>query len=258
MRRGPVESAGSCAAGIGYVMPKPEDFKVIRERRPHWEFLQKLPRELHGFTFKEGGLILPKEQRGYAIEDGEDTGGHEFLLGTYENEAAHRRLDLVYTKETYDYVPIRQVGLLRYRDFRFITRDKDQFVEWISGRIDELVEETTPTYIPRSAHLLKVKGILDWHFPDTLPDRIGNFVKFIGPQHPLEFLNATTVILDYVDFDGCNELVFFYNRARNEYYAENKKHMFPSTMHEFDAKKLTDLEELLAEKLEPYLLELGR
>ena len=258
MRRGPVESAGSCAAGIGYVMPKPEDFKVIRERRPHWEFLQKLPRELHGFTFKEGGLILPKEQRGYAIEDGEDTGGHEFLLGTYENEAARRRLDLVYTKETYDYVPIRQVGLLRYRDFRFITRDKDQFVEWISGRIDELVEETTPTYIPRSAYLLKFKGILDWHFPDTLPDRIGNFVKFIGPQHPLEFLNATTVILDYVDFDGCNELVFFYNRARNEYYAENKKHMFPSTMHEFDAKKLTDLEELLAEKLEPYLLELGR
>ena len=43
-----------------------------------------------------------------------------------------------------------------------------------------------------------------------------------------------------------------------QYYAENKKHMFPSTMHEFDAKKLPDLEELLAEKLEPYLLELGR
>ena len=222
-------------------MPTPEDFEVIKERRPHWEFLQKLPRELHGFTFKEGGELHR----------------HEYLLGAYENVAARRRLELIYTKETFDYVPIRQVGLLRYRDFRYITRDKEQFVEWITGAIDRLVEETTPTYIPRSGHVLKFKGILDWHFPDTLPDRIGNFVKFIGPQYPLEFINDTTVILDYSDFDAGNELMFMYNRARNEYYAENKKHMIPNTMHDFDAKKLTDLEELLAENLEPYLLKLG-
>ena len=226
---------------VDTVMPNPEDFEVIKERRPHWEFLQKLPRELHGFTFKEGGSLHR----------------HEYLLGAYVNEAARRRLELIYTKETFDYVPIRQVGLLRYRDFRYITRDKDLFAEWITGAIDRLVEETTPTYIPRSKRLLKMKGILDWHFPDTLPDRIGNFVKFIGPQHPLEFINDTTVILDYVDFDACNELMFLYNRARNEFYAENKQHMFPNTMHEFDAKKLTDLEELLAENLEPYLLKLA-
>ncbi len=231
------------AAGRDTVMPKPEEFEVIRERRANWEFLQKLPRELHGFTFVEGGAMMTR---------------HEFLLGAYENAAARRRLELIYTKETFDYVPIRQVGLLRYRDFRFITRDKDQFVEWITGNIDRLVEETTPTYIPRSKRLLKMKGILDWHFPDTLPDRVGNFVKFIGPQYPLDFINNTTVILDYSDFEAENELMFMYNRARNEFYAENKKHMIPNTMHEFDAKKLTDLEELLAEQLEPYLLELGK
>ena len=49
-----------------------------------------------------------------------------------------------------------------------------------------------------------------------------------------------------------------YNRAREEYYAENKKQFIPNTVHEFDAKKLPDLEELLEEKLEPYLLELGK
>ena len=223
-------------------MPKPEEFEVIEERRPHWEFLQKLPKELHGFTFEEGGQLK----------------GHEFLLGAYVNEAARRRLELIYTKETYDYVPVRQVGLHRYRDFRYITRDKDVFVEWINGAIDRLVEETTPTYIPRSGHMLKAKGILDWHFPDKLPDRIGNFVKFIGPQYPLEFINNTTVILDYVDFDAGNELVVMYNRAREEYYAENKKQFIPNTIHDFDAKKLAGLEELLEEKLEPYLLELGK
>ncbi|MBO6038626.1 MAG: hypothetical protein J6P17_01555 [Acidaminococcaceae bacterium] len=222
-------------------MPKPEDFEVIKERRPHWEFLQKLPKELHGFIFEEGGKV----------------NGHELVLGSYVNEPARRRLELIYTDETFDYVPVRQVGLLRYRDFRYITRDKDLFAEWIAGAIDRLVEETTPTYIPRSGHLLKDKGILDWHFPDSLPERVGNFVKFIGPQYPLDFLNNATVILDYSDFDAGNELMFMFNRARNEYYAENKKRWIPNTMHEFDAKNLEDLEALLAERLEPYLLELG-
>ena len=222
-------------------MPKPEEIEVIMERRPRWEFLQKLPKELHGFTFEEGGQL----------------NGHEFLLGAYVNEAARRRLELIYTKETFDYVPVRQVGLHRYRDFRYITRDKDVFEKWITGAIDRLVEETSPTYIPRSGHLLKAKGILDWHYPDKLPDRVGRFVKFIGPQYPLDFINNATIILDYADFEGGNDLVFLYNRARNEFYAENKKHMIPNTMHEFDAKKLADLEVLLEEKLVPYLLELG-
>lgn len=223
-------------------MPKPEDIEVIMERRPHWEFLQNLPRELHGFTFNDGGEL----------------NRHEFLLGAYVNEAARRRLELIYTKETYDYVPVRQVGLHRYRDFRYITRDKDVFAEWITGAIDRLVEEMTPTYIPRAGHMLKAKGILDWHYPDTLPDRIGNFVKFIGPQYPLEFTNGTFIILDYVDFEESSELIFLYNRIRNEFYAENKKRLKPNTIHEFDAKKLADLEVLLEEKLEPYLLELGK
>ena len=123
--------------------------------------------------------------------------------------------------------------------------------------IVKVVEETVPTYIPRSGHLLKDKGILDWHFPDTLPERIGNFVKFIGPKYPLDFINNATVILDYVDFDAGNELVVLFNRVRNEFYAENKKHLIPNTIHEFDAKNLEDLEVLLAESLEPYLLDLG-
>ncbi len=225
---------------VDTVMSKPEAIEVIMERRPHWEFLQKLPREVHGFTFKEGGQM----------------NRHEFLLGSYENEAARRRLELIYTKETFDYVPIRQVGLLRYRDFRYITRDKDLFAEWISEAVDRLVEETSPTFMPGSAHILRMKGILDWHFPDTLPERIGGFVKFISPRYPLDFINNTSVILDYTDFTAGNELALMYNRARNEFYAENKKHLVPNTVHDFDARKLEDLEALLTENLEAYLLSL--
>lgn len=224
-------------------MPKPEDIEVIMERRPHWEFLQKLPKELHGFTFKEGGQQLNR---------------NEFLLGAYENEAARRRLELVYTKETFDYVPIRQVGLHRYRDFRYITRDKDVFAEWITGAIDRLVEETAPTYIPRSHFVLEHKGIYDWHFPDKLPDRIGPFEKFIIPQYPLLFINNCTIILDYADFTTGSEVVFLYNQVRNMFYAENKIRYIPNTIHDFDAKKMADLEVLLDERLEPYLRELAK
>ena len=227
---------------VNIVMPKPEDFEVIKARRPNWEFLQKLPRELHGFTFKEGGSQFR----------------HEYMLAAYENVPARRRLELVYTDETFDYVPVRQVGLQRYRDFRYITRDKDQFEEWITRYIDRLVEETTPTHIPHSHFVLEHKGIFDWHFPDKLPERIGPFEKFIIPQYPLPFLNNCTIILDYADFATGSEVVFLYNQVRNMFYAENKIRYIPNTIHDFDAKKLVDLEELLEERLEPYLRELAR
>ncbi|MBQ9697434.1 MAG: hypothetical protein IJV46_02710 [Acidaminococcaceae bacterium] len=219
-------------------MPKPEDIKVIMERRPAWEFLQKLPREMFGFTFQEGGQLK----------------GHEFVLCSYEYETWRRRLELVYTKETFDYVPIRQVGLHRYRDLRYITRDKDVFAATMSEVLPRLLEEITPTYIPKSRHMLEEKGILQWHFPDTLPERIGRFVKYIAPQHPLDFINNSTVILDYADFSAGDELVFLYNRVRNEFFAESKTRFFPNTIHDFDAVSLEELETLLSEKLEAYLL----
>ena len=219
-------------------MPKPEDLKVIMERRPNWDLIQELPKELYGFTLREGGQLNV----------------HEFMLASYVNEEWNRRLELVYTDETFDYLAIRQVGLHRYRDFRYITRDKDVFAQRMRESLDLLVKEITPDFLPRSSHILKGKGILDWTYPDTLPDRIGRFVKFIGPQYPLDFINNTTVILDYVDFSVGDELVFLYNRVRNEFYAEDKRHFIPNTIHDFDAKQLPDLEELIVEKLESYLL----
>lgn len=83
-------------------------------------------------------------------------------------------------------------------------------------------------------------------------------MKFIIPQYPLPFLNNCTIILDYADFATGSEVVFLYNQVRNMFYAENKIRYIPNTIHDFDAKKLVDLEELLEERLEPYLRELAR
>ena len=222
-------------------MPKPEDIQVIMDRHSSWEFLQQLPGEMFGFVLDKGGTLK----------------GHEFMLSCYENAKARRRLELIYTKETFDYVPVRQVGLHRYRDLRYITRDKDVFAETIPKALPRLLEELKPDYIPRSRKMLEQKGILAWDYPDTLPDRIGPFEKFITSRYPLDFINNSTVILDYVDFVLGNELVFLYNRHRNEFFAETKTAFFPNTIHDFDAKDLPSLERLIAENLEKYLLNLG-
>lgn len=224
-------------------MTKPE---TIRKYFLQGDFLQRLPQELRGFTLREGALT-----QGNTFE------GNEFVLCSYINSTLHRRLDFMYTKETFDYMPVKQVGLHRFRQLRYITRNREEFAALIPRILPRLLEELQPDFQCRGYPMLEKKGIPQWDFPASLPDKIGPFEKFIIPQQPLEFINNSTIFLDYVDFERGNELVFLYNRARNEFFAENKKAFFPNTIHDFDASDLQELERLLIKKLEPYLLQLA-
>lgn len=219
-------------------MTKPEKIEAIREWLPQWEFIRQLPREMQGFTFQAGG----------------DLQDNELLLCSYVNEPEHRRLDLMYTKETFDYLPVKQVGLHRFRDIRYITRDKEEFARVIPEVLPRILQELQPDYVFSSQPMLLKKGILQWEYADQLPDKIGPFEKFITPGNYLDFINDSTIFLDYVDFAKGNELVFLYNRIRNEFFAESKTAFFPHTIHDFDADTLPELQKLLEEKLESYLL----
>lgn len=225
-------------------MADKEDFKTIVERRPQWDFLQNLPRELKDFRYVDGGRI----------------DGHVLTLCSYVMEAEHRSLDLIYTKETFDYLSVKNVGLERFRDVRYITRDREEFERVIPAVLPRLLEEISPAFRPNCTPMLAKKGILQWEYWKTLPRKIGDFELFITPENPLEFINNSTIFLDYADFAHANELVFLYNRVRNEFFAEIKQESFPGTIHDFDAKSLQQLEGLLSEKLEGYLgkLALGR
>ena len=227
-------------------MTKPETIETIRDYFLKGDFLQKLPRELSGFTLEESGLL-----------QGNTFKGNEFVLCGYVNPKMHRRLDFMYTKETSDYMPVTQIGLHRFRQLRYITREKETFAALVPQVLPRLLEELQPDFCCSAYAMLEKKGIPQWDFPASLPDRIGPFEKFITPGHPVEFINNSTIFLDYVDFVGGNELVFLYNRARNEFFAENKKSFFPNTIHDFDALELKELEKLLTEKLEAYLSRLA-
>lgn len=232
-------------------MAKPETIETIRNYFLQGDLLQKLPRELLGFTFQQGNLLQSDEF------SGKECKGNEFILCSYVNQKLRRRLDFIYTKETFDYMPVKQVGLHRFRQLRYITRNKEEFAMLIPQILSRLLAELQPDFQCSAYPMLAKKGIPQWTFPATLPDKIGPFEKFITPEHPLDFINNSTIFLDYVDFTGGNELVFLYNRARNEFFAETKKAFFPNTIHDFDALDLPELERLLTKKLEPYLLQLA-
>jgi hypothetical protein len=220
-----------------------EDFKTILERRPTWDFLQNLPREIHGFRYVDGGQV----------------DGHVLTLCSYVMEEEHRSLDLIYTKETFDYLPVKNVGLHRFRDVRYITRSRQEFEQVIPQVLPRILEELLPTYMPSCKPMLEKKGILQWEYWKTLPKQIGGFQLFLTPERPLEFINNSTIFLDYVDFARSNELVFLYNRVRNEFFAEIKEASFPGTIHDFDAQSLKQLESILTpEHLADYLGRLDR
>jgi len=218
--------------------PEIESIQSIMERLPAWEFLQQLPRELHGFAYHEGGKLE----------------GHVLTLCSYVNEATHCRLDLIYTKETFDYMPVKSVGLQSYRDVRYITRDRKRFAEIIRENLPEMLETLRPDAPQKDiAYILRRKGILDWEYGKSLPKRIENFELFISPAHPLEYINNSIVFIDYSDFVHGNQLVFLYNQIKNEFFAENKKNFIPGTIHDFDCKDLKELENLLRKNLKQYL-----
>jgi len=214
-----------------------EDIKVIQERLCSWDFLEKLPRELQGFKYQAGGLLQ----------------GHVLTLCSYVNEELHRQLDFIYTKETFDYMPVKKVGLHTFRDVRYITRSKDAFAEKMQEVLPRLLRELDPEAEPGCISVLRKKGVLDWHYASKLPETIGKFKLFIHPNHPLEYINNSVIFLDYTDFEGGNQLVFLYNQVVNNFFAETKQKFIPGTIHDFDCQSLAQLEKLLDKNLESYL-----
>jgi len=220
---------------------KPEEIEVIAERIPQWDFLNQLPEKIGDFTWKKDGSRK----------------GHILTFGAYQDKSGRRRLEIAYTTETWDYLIFKQIGLLRFRDLRFITRDRDKFAREVSERIEALVGEVSEGASPRCRGALLKKGITDWDFAKELPQRIGRFELFLNADNAFEFINNSLAFVHYADFETKSHLTFFYNRGRREFFAEKILRGVPFTIHDFDAKDLAELEGLIKDHLESYLLSMG-
>ena len=97
----------------------------IEAQLGEWEFLKELPQEIDGF----------KLTMGQGIE------GQILTIASYSNEAMHSRLDLIYTSETFDYVPVKTIGMHTFRDIRYFCRDRDKFAKMMHEKLPELLED---------------------------------------------------------------------------------------------------------------------
>ena len=82
----------------------------IEAQLGEWEFLKELPQEIDGFKLTMGQGI----------------DGQILTIASYSNEAMHSKLDLIYTSETFDYVPVKTIGMHTFRDIRYFCRDRDR------------------------------------------------------------------------------------------------------------------------------------
>ena len=201
----------------------------IREALDGWDFLKELPPEINGFTLHQDRVI----------------DGLVLNIASYRNDAIRCRLDITYTSETFDYVPVKVAGLHQYRDIRYFFRSRDRFAEHVKDKLPALVHDIDIRTSHNLGVIIEETGLPEWRYGEKLPEKIGRFELFIRPE---------VIFLDYTDFATGDQLVFLYNRFRDEFFAETKHALKPDNITDFDAKSLPQLEALLDEKLESFLL----
>ncbi len=215
--------------------------KEIEESLANWEFLGQLPQEIEGF------VLIP----GTGIE------GQILNIASYVNEIDHCRLDITYTSETFDYVPVKTVGMHTFRDERYFARDREHFAKEFLQHLPQIIQSMSRHHKHNMPYDAKKLHFEQWQEWKELPLEIEGFEQFISPDNPLEYINGSYIVLDYTNFSNGSQIYFLYNTFRNELFAEIKKEYMPITTDAFnvmpnvpDEKKLVKLQELLNRKLE--------
>lgn len=231
---------------------KIERCNVVAEQLKDWDFLNNFPQQVLDFQLKK---VFSQD-------------GAEYTFVRYEN-ADSCALDVVYTEETGDFVVVKNVGLFRFRDDRFYSRDAKSFATMVAPELEKIIRQISRScnagYPSTAADL----GFAKWDIVQKLPQEINGYKLFITPAAPLQFLNGSYVLIAYENADKGNQLAIFYNEYRNEVFGELKKERVFQFTRNFDvafdeerhgAKKdlfLQEAEEKILQNLEPTIIELG-
>lgn len=221
-----------------------KSIEEIAAELPEWGLVERLPKELNGFVLCPGTGIT----------------GQILHIASYENKAMHCALDITYTTETFDYVPVKRVGMHVFRDVRFFARDREHFEAELLANLPTLLEDIDRDFQRQLDYEAQDLHFETWDFWRSLPKKIGDYELFITPESVLPYLNGSFIFLDYSDFEHGNQIYFMYNTFRNELFAEMKQEGMPITTNRFDVptniaddKKLEVLAALLEQHLEKTL-----
>ena len=222
----------------------------IQAALPAWELWQHLPERV-------GSYILRRES---------SVKGLELTLASYEDAAAHRALRLIYSRETSDYVPVKEVGLHSCRADEYFSREPEVFAAGLPAALPKLLASLNGQEAPNCE--MRRFALSSWAYTEKLPLKAEGFELFISPRKPLPYINGSHIILDYSDFAAGDQLCVLYNSFRDEFFAEYRKNFVPlAVLPRYDIngpegsppiKELKDLEQRLDECLLPALKELAR
>lgn len=221
----------------------------VQQELEGWELFDKLPKKINSFEYRPGTGVS----------------GKILNICSYINEQQHTRLDITYTDETFDFVPVKTIGLHTFREERYYCRDRAKFTDMLLENLERLINELDRDVKHGMDWEAEVLQFNNWGYWKTLPKQIGDFELYITPDNPLNYINGACIFLDYVDFKHGNELFLSYNYYRNEIYADLVKENLPLTTTDFDvnskvedSKKLAILSGILKEKLVKTLEELSK
>lgn len=189
----------------------------IAEKLNEWDFLQKLPEEINGY----------KKVAGTGID------GQILHIVGYVNEAEHCRVDLTYTSETFDYVPVKTIGMHTFREERYFCRDQQRFGEMMLEHLPALLAEVSRSHKTKFSYAAKEVRFEDWNSWQALPKRIGNFELYITPDNPVNYINGSHIFLDYSDFEHKSMLYFLFNNFRVEVFGEMLQKGMPVTINTY-------------------------
>ena len=129
------------------------DIKEIEAGLKDWDFVRNLPAAIGDYTLVPGSGI----------------DGQILNIAAYVHEASHCRLDLTYTKETFDYVPVKTVGLHTFRDVRFFCRDREHFADMMRKSLPDILASMDKKTVHKLPYEAKALHFEQWDYWRSLP-----------------------------------------------------------------------------------------
>jgi len=206
----------------------------IAEQIKSWDFIINLPQEIYGFVKETNGNI----------------DGQILHICHYVNKDLKAKLDIIYTAETFDYIVVRTMGINTYRDVRYVYKEKDVFAEKVGEALPGIIKNMENPASVNLGQMVINKGIMTWKYGNSLPDNIGSFELYIKPEKAIEHINGSIIIIDYTDFECKDQFVVYYNRLRNQFFAELKIAGVFRDSKTFDSTSLKGLQSKLENNLQ--------
>jgi hypothetical protein len=206
----------------------------IAEEVKSWDFIINLPQEIYGFVKQTDGNI----------------DGQILHICQYVNKALKAKLDIIYTAETFDYIIVHTMGINTYRDVRYVYKERDIFAEKLGEALPGIIKNMENPASVNLGEMIKNKGVITWKYGNNLPEKIGSFELYIKPEKAIEHINGSIIIIDYTDFERKDQFVVYYNRLRNQFFAELKISGVFRDSKAFDSVSLKGLQSKLEDNLQ--------